>query len=92
MIAQAAFGRAERQVMLHAVAAENFAWSRHPVDRQRDGHGALGKFEALAVAVGNLQPVGDQVKLPARHLKSGVIINLHGGDYSTAFPVLHKRE
>jgi hypothetical protein len=47
------------------------------VDGQRDSQGALGKFQALAVTGGNLEMLGNDVKLPTRHLESRVRIDFH---------------
>ncbi len=77
MIAQSAFRRAKREMMLHAVAGENFNGAVVHVDGQRDSQGALGKFQALAVTGGNLEMLGNDVKLPTRHLESRVRIDFH---------------
>ncbi len=69
MIPQSAFGGTEREMMLHPVAGEDLDGAVVQVDGQRDDQGAFGIFEPLAMALGNLQMVGHEVKLPAGHLR-----------------------
>ena len=77
MITQAAFGRAERQMMLHAVAGENASGAIVAMNGQRDGHGTLGIFEAVAFGIGNFEMVGDRVELLAGHAESRAVVNIH---------------
>ena len=90
MIAQPALGGAEREVMLHAVAGKNFGGTIVEANGQRDDHGALGKFEAVAMTPGNLQVVGNDVKLPAGHVESGMLVNFHDESSQADLPELCK--
>jgi hypothetical protein len=64
-------------MMLHSKAAINLGGTILLMDRQRDNHGPLGKFQARALGVRDLEVIGDLVKLPARHLKCWVIVGIH---------------
>ena len=77
MITQSAFRRTEREMMLHAIAGENFGRAVVHVNRQRDGHGAFRKLKPLAFVGGDLKMVGDDVKLSARHLKRRMRVDFH---------------
>ena len=80
MIAQAALGRAEREVMLHAVAGEHLRRAVVAMNRQGHGHGALGIFEPVALGVRDLQVVGHQVELLAGHAESRMVVDFHGAE------------
>ena len=61
--------------MLHAVALES---SRAPVvhvHRQRDRHRAFGVCGPFAVALVDVQIIGDDAKLLASHLENFVIVD-----------------
>ena len=75
--AQAALGRAEGEVMLHAVAGEDLRRAVVAMNRQRDRQGALGVFDPVALGCGHLQMVGHQVELLAGHPESGMIVDFH---------------
>jgi hypothetical protein len=64
-------------MMLDAMAGENADAAIIHVNGQGDGHGAFGKLQAAAFIVWHLQPIGDQIELPARHAKRRVIVNFH---------------
>ena len=85
MIAQAALGRAERQMVLHAVAGEHLGGPVVAMNRQGDRHGALGIFDAVALGVGDLQMVGHQVKLLAGHPESRVIVDFHAPEHNNTW-------
>ena len=74
---RAAFGRAERQVMLHAVTLESLGAAVVHVHRQRDGHGALRIHEPIAIVLIDVQVIGDDLELVAGHLEDFVVVNAH---------------
>ena len=78
MITQAAFGRAERQMMLHAIAGENFHVAIIAMNRQRHGHGAFWKFQSIPFIRHNSKVIGDEIELPASHVERRMLVNLHG--------------
>ena len=80
MIAQAALGRPEREVMLHAVALEDFHLARIHPHRQRDGDHALRQLRPLAHRLRDVHEIGDGVELVAGHLVGGIVEEVfHGG-------------
>ena len=81
---QAALGRPERQVMLHPVAVEHARAAVVHVDRNRDGHRALGILHPVAIALRHLQVVGDLIELLAGHPPDRVVVNVHAGTIRSA--------
>ena len=64
---RAALGRAERQVMLNAEALKNRGAAVIPMDRHRDDDGALGQQQPVALVERDVEMVGDDMELVARH-------------------------
>ena len=63
--------------MLHAVAGEDLRGPVVAMNRQGDGHGALGVFDPVALGGGHLQMVRHQVKLLAGHPESRMVVDFH---------------
>ena len=72
--------------MLHAVAGVNLGAAIFAMNGQRDDHRALGIFQARPFAFRHLQMIRGGVKLLARHLKRGMIVNIHKIDLVKFFP------
>jgi hypothetical protein len=62
---------------LHTITGKNFHRTVVATNRQRDRHGTFWKFQARAIFLQNLQTVGDQIKLLARHVESRMVVNFH---------------
>ena len=65
-------------MMLHSIAKEDFGSAVITVNRERDGYGALGEFDAVAVRKGDLQIIGNFIELLASHVESRMVVHLHG--------------
>ena len=74
---RAALGRAERQVMLHAITLEGLDAAVVHVNRERDGDGALREHEPVAIVLVDVQVIGDDLELVASHLEHFVVVNAH---------------
>src|SRR5205085_4537939 len=72
---RAALGRAECQVMLNAISLESLGAAVIHVDRQRDGHGTLREHQAIAIVRIDLEVIGDDLELVARHLENFVVVD-----------------
>ena len=70
MVTQPAFGRPQRQVMLHAVTGENLHRTVVAMDRQRDRHRTLRKFQPSPFTLRNLQIIRSHIELPAGHVET----------------------
>ena len=75
--ARAAFGGAERKVVLNAIALESLRAAIIHVHRERDRDGALREHEPIAIVGIDLEIIGDDVELIASHAKYVVVINIH---------------
>jgi len=49
------------------------------MNRESNGHGALGKFDAAAFGFGDLEVIGHEIELLAGHFESRMVVNFHGG-------------
>src|SRR4051812_7187048 len=64
-------------MMLHAKAGEDFDASVVALDGNGHGHGAFGKFEAVAIVGGDAKPGRHNVELSGRHFEGGMLVDLH---------------
>jgi hypothetical protein len=78
MVAQAALGGAEGEMVLHPVAGKDFDPPVIAPQRKRDGHRAFRILEPGAVAFRQFEMVRHQVKLLAGHPERGMIVDVHG--------------
>jgi len=69
--------------MLDTITLERLRTAIVHVHRERYGDGTLGHHQALAVASGNFQVVGDDAELLARHLKNVVFVDAQGGNHKS---------
>jgi hypothetical protein len=77
MVAQTAFGRPERQMMLHPVAREDLNPASIKMNGQGHYHGTFRKLQPGALILRYLQKIRHDIKLPASHAKGWVIVNFH---------------
>jgi hypothetical protein len=49
------------------------------MNRQGDGQGTFGEFEPVALVLRNLEMVGDEVELLARHAEGRMVVDFHDG-------------
>ena len=61
--------------MLHAITLERFRAPVVHVHRQRHGDGALGVRRPFAIALVDVQIIGDDAKLLASHLENFVVVD-----------------
>ena len=73
--ASAAFGWAERDMMLHAVTLKSHRAPVVHVHRKRYRNGAFGVRRPFPVVLVDVQIIGDDAKLLAGHLKNFVVVN-----------------
>lgn len=71
-------------MMLHPVTGENLGGTIVHAYRHGNREGTFWKLEPFTFAGGNLETVGNQIELSARHLEGGMVVNLHGRQYSVA--------
>jgi hypothetical protein len=62
------------------------------MNRQYNGHGTLRELDTSTFRFGNLQVIGHQVKLLARHPKCRVIVDFHRADNKSYIQKLSRRE
>jgi hypothetical protein len=77
MITKAPFGRSKGKMMLYAVAAEDFDLAIVASNWECHAHGTFGIFDSVPFVFRNIEPVGDQLKLLAGHIKCRMRINFH---------------
>src|SRR5258705_5023411 len=77
MIAQAALGGTQREVVLDTIAGKNFRRSIITMNWQGHGDRSLGILQSGTIVFRDFEVVGHHVKLLACHVKGGVIVNLH---------------
>ena len=65
-------------MVLHPVALEHLRAAIIAMDRHRHGQRTFGNLEPIAVVGGDLEIVGYQIELLARHAKRGMVVNVHG--------------
>ena len=75
--ARAAFGGAEREMVLHAIALKHRRAAVIAMDRHRDGHRPLRVEHAVALALRHADMIGDDVELLPRHLENRAGIDAH---------------
>ena len=69
------FGRAERDVMLDAITLKGSRASVVHVHRQCHRHGALGIRRPFAIVLVDIQVIGDDLELVARHFEYFVVVD-----------------
>ena len=87
--------------MLNAIARKDLDASAVALDGNGDSHGPLRVFEAVAIVGIDSETIGYDIELPASHLESGMLVNLHGGKLTApavevkgerVFPALRVKE
>jgi hypothetical protein len=73
-------------MMLNAVALKSFCAAIIHVNRQRHRHGAFGIHEAIPIVLIDIQVIGDDLKLVARHFEHFVVVNNHGTRLEVRLP------
>ena len=63
--------------MLDAITLESLGTAVVHVNGQSDRHGAFRKHEPIAIVLIDLQVIGDDLELVARHLENFVVVNAH---------------
>ena len=63
--------------MLNAIARKDLDASAVALDGNGDSHGPLRVFEAVAIVGIDSETIGYDIELPASHLESGMLENLH---------------
>src|SRR5207245_8600263 len=84
--ADAARGRAERDVMLNAITLEGFSAAIVHVHWQRYGDGAFRIRRPLAIVLVDVQIICDDAKLLAGHLENFIIVNRRHCDLCRNLP------
>ena len=72
-----AFGRTERDVMLNAITLEGFRAPVIHMHGKSHGDSALGICRPLPIVLVDVQVIGNDPKLLARHRKNFVVVNCH---------------
>ena len=68
--------------MLNAITLESFCAAVVHVHGQSYGDGPLGIGRPLAIVLIDVQVIGDDLKLVARHFEHFVIVNSHGSAFA----------
>ena len=69
-------------MMLDAITGKDSNRTIVTMNRQRDGHRALGEFQPIPIIRIDLKIIRHQLKLLARHLKSRMIVDFHFANYA----------